>query len=328
MKRYIYNVVYGVIWTLLLGMVSAQWAYADVKKSVTIFVPPVGVGLLMVDAAKDPSLKQYYDEINIVRWNTPDQLRGGILDGSIDITFVPSYVGANLFNKGIDFRLMNIITGGILYVISTDKTITRIEDLAGKTVVVPFPNDMPDLVLQAMIQKLQLSGVTIKRVSAPPVAVKLALSGQADTVLLPEVAATKVLMGSQKKAATPFYRSIDMTAEYGRIFNTKPFIPQAGVAVRYSFWQQNKTFIGALQTAMEKSAVALANDPQRIKNVTETVWQGQGAVFAKSFPYWNVFVADAQTLQPDIERFYTIMSDLTPAIIGGKLPAAGFYLNP
>ncbi len=321
--------LYRFICTVLLGLVlSVSSVYADTQKSVTIYVPPVGVGLLMVDAAQDPSLKQYYDTIKIVRWNTPDQMRSGVLDGSIDITFVPSYAGANLFNKGIDFRLMNIITGGILYVISTDKKVQNIEHLVGKTVVVPFPNDMPDLVLQAMIQKLQLNGVHIKRVSAPPVAVKLAMSGQADTILLPEVAATKVIMGAQKKAGITFYRSIDMTAEYGRIFDTKPFIPQAGVAVRNSFYQQNKDFIGALQIALEKSAIALAKDSQRIKDVTETVWKGEGVVFAKSFPYWNVGVEDAQSLQPDIEKFYTIMGDLNPAIIGGTLPTSAFYLNP
>jgi len=83
------------------------------------------VGLLMVDAAQDPSLKKYFKNINVKRWNTPDQMRGGVLDGSIDITFVPSYAGANLYNKGIDFRLMNIITGGILYVISTDASVKK-----------------------------------------------------------------------------------------------------------------------------------------------------------------------------------------------------------
>ena len=308
--------------------VSSQLAYADQKESVNVYVPPVGVGLVMVDAAQDPSLKKYFKEINIKRWNTPDQMRGGVLDGSIDITFVPSYVGANLFNKGIDFRLMNIITGGILYVVSTDGQVKKIEDLVGKTIVVPFPNDMPDLVLQAMLKKLKLNDVNIKRVSAPPVAVKLAISGQADTILLPEPAATKVMMVAKKKAGITFYRSIDITKEYGRIFDTKAFIPQAGVAVRNSFWQENKEFIGALQTAMEKSAKALSSDPERIKKMTELVWKGQGNTFVKSYPFWNVYVDDAQTLRPDLEKFYNIMSTLNPAIVGGKLPPSEFYLNP
>ena len=313
---------------VLTVLMWTQFAWAGVKDSVTVHVPPVGVGLLMVDAAQDPSLKKYFKQIKIQRWNTPDQMRGGVLDGSINITFVPSYAGANLYNKGIDFRLMNIITGGLLYVISTDASLKKVEDLVGKTVVVPFPNDMPDLVLQAMIQKLQLNGVNIKRVAAPPIAVKLAMSGQADTILLPEIAATKVMLGAKKKAGITFHRSIDLTKEYGRIFNTKAFIPQAGVAVRNSFWQQNKQFIGALQTAMENSAKALEKDPARIQKMTEIIWKGEGPIFAKSYAFWNVYVDDAKALRPEIEQFYKIMSTLNPAIIGGKMPDAGFYLNP
>ncbi len=299
-------------------------------ESLKLYIPPVGVGLLMVDAAQDASLKKYAKSVEVIRWNTPDQLRAGMLDGSIDITFVPSYVGANFYNKGVQFKLMNIITGGILYVISTNPSIKSIEDLQGETVLVPFQNDMPDLVLQSMLQKLDLeigSDVKIKYAPTPTVAVKMAVSGQAETLLIPEVAATKIQLVAKQKQGITFHRSINLTEEYGRLFSTTNFIPQAGVAVRETFANQNPQLISALQKAMEQSAKVLMKDNKRVVQMTETVWKGQGQVFVKSLPYWNINVQPAAEVQTDIEEFYQIMHKLNPAIIGGKLPPDEFYMK-
>ena len=314
----------------ILVIPLAGHLFASQLKTLKLYIPPVGVGLLMVDAAQNPSLKKYAKSVKVIRWNTPDQLRAGMLDGSIDITFVPSYVGANFYNKGIKFKLMNIITGGILYVMSTDANIKSIEDLKGQTVLVPFQNDMPDLVLQSMLQKLGLkigTDVKIKYVPTPTMAVKMAISGQAKTLLIPEVAATKVQLVAKQKQGITFHRSIDLTEEYGRLFSTTNFIPQAGVAVRETFADQNPELVSALHQALKESAKALMKDQKRVIKMTETVWKKQGKVFVKSLPYWNINVQSAVEVQTEIEEFYQIMHKLNPAIIGGKLPPDKFYMQ-
>ncbi len=315
------------ILTFTVGIMLASHSYAKKIDKLNIFIPPVGVGLLMVDAVKDQELKKYVKDINVVRWNNPDQLRAGIIDGSIDITFVPSYVSANFYNKGIKFKMLNIVTGGILYIISTDKSIKTIQDLKGKTVVVPFQNDMPDLVLKAMIKKLKLNNVNIKYVATPTVAVKMALSGKADTLLIPEVAGTKIQMIAKKKKGITFYRSINLSKEYGKIFNTKPYIPQAGVAIREEFANKHSDFLKAFNKAMKKSADALLSDKNRVVKVTNSMWKNQGEIFAKSIKHWNIQVDSTSKVKPEIEFFYNVMYDLKPAIIGGKLPDNDFYMD-
>ena len=315
------------ILTFTLCIILASHSYAKKIDKLNIFIPPVGVGLLMVDAVKDQELKKYVKDINVVRWNNPDQLRAGIIDGSIDITFVPSYVSANFYNKGIKFKMLNIVTGGILYIISTDKSIKTIQDLKGKTVVVPFQNDMPDLVLKAMIKKLKLNNVNIKYVATPTVAVKMALSGKADTLLIPEVAGTKIQMIAKKKKGITFYRSINLSKEYGKIFNTKPYIPQAGVAIREEFANKHSDFLKAFNKAMKKSADALLSDKNRVVKVTNSMWKNQGEIFAKSIKHWNIKVDSTSKVKPEIEFFYNVMYDLKPAIIGGKLPDNDFYMD-
>ena len=313
--------------TFTVCVMCTSYSYAKKIDKLDLFIPPVGIGLLIADAAKDQELKKYVNNINVVRWNNPDQLRAGIIDGSIDITFVPSYVAANFYNKGIKFKMLNIITGGILYIISTDKSIKTIQDLKDKTVVVPFQNDMPDLVLKAMIKKLKINNINIKYVTTPTVAVKMALSGKADTLLIPEVAGTKIQIIAKKKKGITFYRSINLSKEYGKIFNTKPYIPQAGVAVREEFANNHPKFLKALNETMKKSAKALLSDENRVIKITNSIWKNQGEIFAKSIKHWNMQVDSASKVKPEIEFFYNIMYNLKPAIIGGKLPSDDFYMD-
>ncbi len=297
-------------------------------EQLTLYSPPVGVGVVLVDVVKSGALDAYADTVDVVRWDSPDQLRAGIMDKSIDITFVPSYVGANLYNKGIDFKLLNIMSNGLLYVLSSDTSIKNIEDLKGKEIVVPFPNDMPDLVLQALLKKAGLNigtDVILKHVPTPTVAAKLAITGEADIVLLPEIAGTKVSIMAKKKRNADIRHVIDIQKEWGRLFNMKPSFPLAGVAVRASFADAHPELLKTLHNAMVTSAEALLNDKDRLAAMTEVLWKGEGPIFVKSIDKWRLSVRTSAAARADLESFYTILKDLNPKIIGGKLPDDGFY---
>ena len=115
--------------------------------------------------------------------------------------------------------------------------------------------------------------------------------------MFPEIAGTKVQLIAKKKKGITFYRSIDLSKEYGRILKTESYIPQAGVAVRQSFADANPEFILVLHKTMKKSSKALLANPKRVIKVTNTVWKGQGK----------------------IEKFYNILYKLKPALVAGKM---------
>lgn len=312
---------------LVVGTISSV-AWADKLKELVVYTPPIGVGVLMVDAVKSPLVSQYAEKVTVKRWDSPDKMRAGIMDGSIDITFVPSYAGANLYNKGINFQLINVLTGGLLYVISRDHSIKTIDDLRGKTITVPFKNDMPDLVLQTLFKQAGLTigtDVTVNYVATPNVAVKTALAGQAQTLLLPEIAATKVAVVAKQKQGFDFKSVVDIQSEWGRLMGGKAYIPQAGVAVRKTFVEKNPDLVRDLHKALVQSSKKLQSDKQRLIERTESLWPGQGPIFAKSIAKWNLDVQYSQDMRPELESFYTKLQDLNPKIIGGKLPDGGFY---
>ena len=52
--------------------------------------------------------------------------------------------------------MVNILTNGITQLMCKGGAITSPQELVGKKILVPFKNDMPDIVLQALLKKLNI----------------------------------------------------------------------------------------------------------------------------------------------------------------------------
>ena len=60
----------------------------------------------------DESLLEGAEDVEFLTWNTPDELRARISGGQVQVSAVPTYVGANLYNKGVDIQLVNTLIWG------------------------------------------------------------------------------------------------------------------------------------------------------------------------------------------------------------------------
>jgi NitT/TauT family transport system substrate-binding protein len=49
-------------------------------------------------------------------------------------------------------------------------------------------------------------------------------------------------------------------------------------------------------------------------------------VVERSIPHSKLVATKASVARPDLERMYRLIGDANPALLGGKLPDAGFYL--
>ena len=152
----------------------------------TLWGPPVTPTVLLAVAAEMGEARNIRP-FAVKSWQSPDQLRAGLLNKSIEISIVPSYVAANLRAQGQPVLLHNIMTRGLLAVMSKAGTISDLAGLAGQKLVMPFKNDMPDIVLQILAKKhnLNLDGL-ITYTATPPEAVTLFLQKDYPHALLPE----------------------------------------------------------------------------------------------------------------------------------------------
>jgi NitT/TauT family transport system substrate-binding protein len=102
------------------------------------------------------ALKDVAKKVEFRLWQNPDELRAILLKKEAHFVAIPTNVAANLYNKKVDLRLINVPVWGILEIVTRDKNIKTIQDLKGKEIIIPFRADMPDIMLQAIIKKAGL----------------------------------------------------------------------------------------------------------------------------------------------------------------------------
>jgi len=148
-------------------------------------------------------------------------------------------IAANLRAQGQPVLLHNIMTRGLLAVMSKAGTISDLGGLAEKNLVMPFKNDMPDIVLQILAKK---HGINLENrityTATPPEAVTLFLQKDYPNALLPEpLASASILKGKQEGVNVE--RSFSLDKIWSETFNTAKggilfaISEKLGIPIRY-----------------------------------------------------------------------------------------------
>ncbi len=293
----------------------------------TLYGPPAAPSAVLAHAVKGGFLKDIAPDAVFRAWKTPDEMRAAVASGSMGAVVMPSYAAANLHNRGLGLGLLNVLTTGLLYVVSKDETLKTVADLKGRTLALPFRNDMPDYVMARLLAQAGFGpgDVTLEYTASPPEAVQLLLTGRADAALLSEPAATGVTIKAKSLFMT-VHRSIDIQAEWKAVAGTED-IPQAGLALTSGVQQAlGGAGIEALQMAIEMALADALSDPQAASEAAADALGFPAEIIAASFPTSRLAAIRASAARKTLEDFYGVLAAANPAIIGGRLPGGGFYL--
>lgn len=289
--------------------------------------PPAAPSVALANAVASGALKDFAADAVFKAWRTPDEMRAGLASGAMQVVIVPTNVAANLYNRGLGVRLLNVMTRGLLYIVAGEK-VSRIEDLAGKKVAVPFRNDMPDFILRRLLARAGLkigSDIHLEFAGTPPEAMQMLLAGRVDAALLAEPAATAAILRA-KVSLTWLTRAIDCQKEWAKTIGGDPFIPQAGVVVTRPFVERvGQKGLETLQNALHAAVEFTVNHPYRASVSSASELGLLSPVVAEAIPHSNLAALPASSIRPDLERFFSILAEDDPRIIGGKLPDDAFY---
>lgn len=277
----------------------------------------------------DGVLSQYANDIDIAEWASPETLRPMLVNGESEVTAVPTYVGANLFNRGIDVHMAAVVVWGLLWVLGPDDAAPEWESLRGRTIMVPYPNDMPDLVFRYLATSNGLTpgeDFEIEYYAQPPEVVSRLVAGKGSWAVLSEHAATMAL-AQAKQNDLSLGRILNLQEEWGAVNDMEPRIPQAGIVVPGWLANERPALLGAVLDELQQSVATIdAAQPETVALLSE----GTGVpepVVQDVIPRLNLDVVPGAEAREELERFYTELSTLSPDIIGGKLPDASFYLE-
>lgn len=317
--------IFAVMFLVLCQLV---WAENRLDK-LTVAAPMASVGhpfLHMIDSGE---LEKIAKEVEFVLWKNPDELRALVATNKVDFVAVPSNVAALLFNRGVDIRLVGVSTWGILDIVSRDPNIKKLEDLKGKELIVPFKNDMPDLLLQALIKEAGISDITIKYLPTPSDAMQHLILRRSDNALLAEPATSMAFRKTKSfpvsMVAPDLYRSFKLEGEWARVMKSHPRIPQAAIAV---VGDKDPKVVKSFWEAYKKSTNWYLNNKEEAgKLVSNKIAHLTSEAVSDSISHIQLRCVDAVDAKEDLINLYNIMLNNNPKMVGSKLPDDRFYFQ-
>ncbi|MGC7560069.1 ABC transporter substrate-binding protein [Pasteurella sp. PK-2025] len=295
------------------------------REPLIIWGPPVSPTVLLAVAAKIGHAHTL-QPFTVKSWQHPDQLRAGLLNGSIQISVVPSYVAANFRAQGQKVHLYNIMTKGLLSILSKGEALSELKQLAGQKLVMPFKQDMPDLVLQLLAKKhgFALSD-QITYTATPPEAVAFFLQKDFPHALLPEPLATVALLKGQQEHLK-VVRSFSLEKVWNQSFGTQHGIPQAGLMVSENMLHEQSAFLAALQQDLVQAVDWVAQHPAQAADMATAYLPAPAAALERAFATSALCALRSTDIQEEILAFMLALYELNPKIVGGKKPDASLFI--
>lgn len=310
---------------------SASAPTAKLDK-LTLVAPPGPMAIPMAYMAINNALSSVAEKTEVVMWQNADQLKAMVAGKQGDFVTIPSNNSAIFYNKGLVLKLLDISVWNITYLVTNDPDAASLTDVKGESMVVSLKGSVADVMYQYLATKEGLDPAKdfqLRYVPDPQQAAQLLLSGQADNAILSEALATSVILQTKDKKK-PFRRAMAFGKAWAAASGgtgAASLTPIAGTCATASVLDKPEV-IEAFVTEYAKAVEWMLANPEAAGTLVEIELPELGLKAApmtaalKSITWKFTTAAEAR---PSLEAFYQTLSELSPEVIGGKLPDDGFY---
>lgn len=254
-----------------------------------------------------------------------DELIASMASGKFDIALVPANTASILYqktNKGIS--VLDINTLGVLYFVSSDKSIKTIEDLKGKTVYLTGKGTTPDYVFHYLLKSNNLSDsdVTLEYKSEATEVAAL-LKEKSDAVgLLPQPFVTVACAQNDALQVV-----IDLTKEWERIQGESGSLLVTGVTVvRNDFLKEHPDEVRVFMTDHRVSTEFTQSNPDETADlIVQAGIIEKKPIAKKALPYCNITYIDGMEMKTALSGYLNVLFKQEPKSVGGSVPDDAFY---
>ncbi|WP_291455433.1 ABC transporter substrate-binding protein [Actinomyces sp. oral taxon 448] len=268
-------------------------------------------------------------EVTKDNWASVDVLKSLLLNGETDLAAVPSYVPANLFSKGVDVRLLAIQVWGMQYVIGPVGSAEQgLEALRGKTVGVPMPGNMPDLIFRYLLGQKGWNvdtDLTIQSYTDGQEALGALLTGTVEYCVLPEHPASMSLTRAQQQGKS-LERTVNLQEVWASVTGGEARFPMAGLAMPTALADRSD-LVGAILSELEAAVDDVNAMSEETVDAISSVNEVPADVVKEVIPRLQLQIVSGADAKDELEDFYTRLATLNPDIIGGSLPAGDLYIS-
>jgi len=305
---------------------SASTAKVD---KLTLVAPPGPMAIPLAYIALSDRLADVATKTEVVIWENADQLKAYVAGRQGDFVTMPSNNAAIFYNKGIELQLLDISVWNITYLISTDDTATNLADIKGKSLAVSLQGSVPDLMFQFIAKAQGLDPAKdfeVRYATDPAQAAQLLLSGQVENAILSEALATSVILQTEN-GARPLHRAMAFDKAWTDAAGGDS--PIAGTVATGSVLDRPDIIL-AFSRAYREAVKWMLDNPEEAGELVETQLPQLGlkaAAMTASLKNITWRYTLALDVRPSLDGFYQDLSELSPEVIGGKVPDDGFYFD-
>jgi NitT/TauT family transport system substrate-binding protein len=298
----------------------------------TLVAPPGPMAIPMAYLKVNNKLADVAAETDLVIWENPDQLKAIVAGKQGDFVTVPSNTAAIFYNKGLELQLLDISVWNITYLVTRDPDAASFADIKGQSLVVPFQGSVPDVTFQYIAAKEGLDPLKdfdLRYATDPTQAAQLLVSGQVDNAVLSEALATAVLLQT-KDSEKPLRKALAFDKAWEAAAGAGATSPIAGTVATPNVMGRPDV-IAAFQREYAAAVEWMLANPEAAGQLIETELPDLGLkapVMTAALKGITWKYTPALEAKASLAAFYTALMELSPEVIGGKLPDDGFYYAP
>ena len=289
-------------------------------QKVIIQAPPVPATLPLLRMQDMGELENFMDiEVNV----SADHQRAISLIAKNEIDFMVTgvNVGAKIYNKGINVKLVNVNTWAIDYLLTNGFKADSWTDLKDKTLSLPLKGGPLDFLARYLLKENGLSTDDVNIVYRPlPNGAKYFMQGQVDSIILPEPLVS-VNLAKNKNANL----SLDIQKEWGKLHNGDGRIPYVGLFVSNQFLKEYSGLADILAGKYIEGVRYYNNNPEEAIKDASKYFNIPQPIMKQAWQRVNVNIYPDNESRELVNTYFNHILDMYPEMIGGNLPDEEFY---
>ncbi|MCL2176741.1 MAG: hypothetical protein FWB72_02140 [Firmicutes bacterium] len=276
------------------------------------------------------------------------------LANSPQVVIAPTNLGAMITHSpyATDYRLAATITWGLTN-IATSQPITTLEDLRGRRVIVPGgATGIPSISFRHVLASQNIPFYTMPGGTHIANAVQvyhftgeinayilgLTIDGTNVTALLPEPAITGIITQNNAQNHPARLERVDINEHLAEDYKIDH--PFASVFFRADFVTNHQAFVTRFLAELKASIEWVTNADAAIQNeaIAYIMSQNTGtpprwglpaaeAPLRQSLTHSHIRFVTAAEGRAQLDDFFQMVYNLSPALIGGRLPADNFFMH-
>jgi NitT/TauT family transport system substrate-binding protein len=295
--------------------------HSDVKAVITV-IAPKSPGIIPILRMMENDCMGESATIDLQFYSDMEAMMTLASKGEYSVLIAPPYTAANLYNKGINVKLLNVFNWGGMYLSTTDPNCNSWKDLKGKELYVPSKGSVPDILTQYFLGQ---NGLTIGKdvevvYSAHTEIAQLIASG----TIRYAVDAQPFVSSNQKKVKG--YQVIsDFSEEWRQTQGKEYTMPGTCAAVNTKFLNKNESLISKFNGKLSDAVEWTVSHPSEAGTLAHDHLNANAELIADAMPGFCFEYKSAADAKKDVNEYFNVLYQLKPGSIGNKMPDDNFF---